>query len=109
MKVFDLQLAKEGFFSKAILVKSYSEYKENGGTKDIFDVYSKIKERAKSAESMYIDMMDQALSGIPINSEDIVAQRNIAQMQWFILALWFNKPLRLVDYKKFDLKKFDEL
>lgn len=110
MKVFDLSIMESaGNIESCILIHSFEEYKELGGTRDMLDVYSIIKARAKDYESKYIDCMDMACSGIPVEDKVIRKYRLLAQTFWYILHLWFNKPLREVNYRTFDFNEFNAL
>ena len=109
MKIFDLELLMKGKVAECLLVSSYQEYKDLGGTRDQFDVYSINKERAKKYELNYIQGNDMALSGIPVDENLIQKNRLLAQIHWYILHKWFNKPLRVVRFRDFDLKEFNKL
>lgn len=92
-----------------ILISSFDEYKSNGGPRDMFDAYSRIKEMAKQHESNYIQLMDMSLSGIDVNDKQINKEALEAQALWHLLSLWFNKPKRKVSYRNFDLTEFNKL
>lgn len=110
MIIFDLSILESaGNIESCILVHSFEEYKELGGTRDMLDIYALTKAKAKDYESRYIDCMDMALSGIPVQEKVIRKYRLLAQTFWYILHLWFNKPLREVSYNNFNLKEFDAL
>ncbi len=109
MKIFDLEVLYKGKVTESVIVKSYQEYQELGGQKDIFDIYSLIKDRAKKHESNYITGMDMSLSGIPVEDEVIRRNALLAQINWYLLHLWFNKPLRVVSLSNFDLDEFNKL
>ena len=109
MKVIDFKILYQGKVSESIIVRSFEEYKRLGGKRDMLELYALMKERAKNAESAYISLMDQALSGIPFSDECLDTQRLRAQAQWYLLHLWFNKPLRKVSYHNFDLDEFNRL
>ena len=109
MKVFDIEVLKQGKVEESILVHSFDEYKSLGGTMDILDVYAVTRDRAKMYEDRYIQGMDMSLSGIPVEEDVITKNRILAQVFWYILHLWFNKPLRKVSYATFDLEEFNKL
>lgn len=109
MKILDKDLLKQGKVEEAILVHSYEEYRIKGGIRDLLDSYSGLKEKAKKYELKYIEMIDMASNGIPINGDDINYCKNIAQAFWTIIHLWFHKPLRIVDFNNFSLKEFNNL
>lgn len=109
MKILDKDLLKQGKVEEAILIHSYEEYRVKGGTKDMLDCYSGLKEKAKKYESDFIQMMDMDLSGIPMNRNQIYYCRDIAQAFWTIIHLWFHKPLRTVSYISFNLEEFNKL
>lgn len=109
MKVIDSEILYQGKVSESVLVHSFEEYKKLGGTRDMLDLYALVKDRAKCSEGNYISYMDQALSGIPVSDEFIERQRLKAQVNWYLLHLWFNKPLRKVSYGNFDLDEFNRL
>ena len=109
MKVFDLDVLKQGKVEESILVKSYQEYQDKGGKLDILDAYATTKDRAKMYEDRYIQGMDMACSGIPVEESIITKNRLLAQVFWTILHLWFNRPLRKVSYSTFDLDEFNKL
>ena len=109
MKIFDLGLLMKGEVAGSLLVSSYQEYKEKGGTRDQFDVYSLNKERAKRYESNYIQGNDMALSGIPVDEAILEKNRLLAQMHWYILHKWCGKSRRIVRFSTFDLKEFAKL
>ena len=109
MKVFDTEILKQGKVEESILVHSFNEYKSLGGTMDILDAYAITRDRAKMYEDRYIQGMDMSLSGIPVEENNITKNRLLAQVFWYILYLWFNKPLRKVNYRTFDLEEFDRL
>lgn len=109
MKVIDREILFQGKVPESIIVKSFGEYKQLGGTRDLLDMYAFAKDVAKRHEGRYIDAMDQSLSGIPVSDEFIRKQRLIAQASWYIVHLWFGKPLRVVSYSTFDLQEFNRL
>lgn len=109
MKIINSEILYQGKVSESVLVHSFEEYKRLGGKKDMLDCYALIKHNAKGAESKYISYMDQTLSGIPMSDECLEAQRLKAQAWWYILHLWFNRPLRKVSYGNFDLDEFNRL
>ena len=109
MKVFDIEILKQGKVEESILVHSFDEYKSLGGTKDILDVYAVTRDRAKMYEDRYIQGMDMSLSGIPVEEGVITKNRLLAQIFWTILHLWFNRPLRKVSYASFDFEEFNKL
>lgn len=109
MKLLNLNTLYEGKVMESILVKSFDEYKNNGGVRDFLDSYAHFKSKAKQYESDYISMMDMSLSGIPVEDSKIRQHRLLAQAFWTLLSLWFNKPLRKVSYSTFDLREFDKL
>lgn len=109
MKILDKNLLKQGDVEKSILVHSYAEYKSKGGQRDMLDCYAHFKEKAKEYELKFIEMMDMDISGIPVKKSEMFYCRNIAQAFWYILHLWFNKPLRVVTYLNFNLKEFNNL
>ena len=109
MKLFDIEVLFQGRVSGSILVHSFEEYKEQGGKRDMFDVYAFIKERAKQKESDYITMMDMSLSGIEVSEKCMYQKRLLAQALWYILHLWFNRELREVSFINFDLTEFNKL
>lgn len=109
MQIINEKTLYQGKVSESVLVHSFEEYRELGGKKDMFDVYALIKHRAKSAEGNYISYMDQTLSGIPMSDDCLKRQRLKAQAWWYLLHLWFNKPLRTVSYGTFNLDEFNDL
>lgn len=109
MKVFDIEILNQGRVEESITVHSFEEYKSLGGTMDILDAYAVTKDRAKMYEDRYIQGMDMSLSGIPVEESVITKNRLLAQVFWYILHLWFNKPLRKVSYANFDLDEFNKL
>ena len=109
MKIFDKALVSQGRWTDGILVHSFEEYKELGGKRDMLDIYAKFKEQAKHYENLYISRMDMSLSGIEVSDDEITELRNRAQIFWTLIALWFNKPLRVVNYSTFDINEFDQL
>ena len=109
MKVFDTEILKQGKVEESILIHSFDEYKSLGGTKDILDVYAITRDRAKMYEDRYIQGMDMSLSGIPVEEGVITKNRLLAQVFWYILHLWFHRPLRKVSYANFDLEEFNKL
>lgn len=109
MKVFDLDVLKQGKVEESILIHSFEEYESLGGKMDILDAYSTTKSRAKMYEDRYIQGMDMSLSGIPVEKSIITKNRLLAQVFWTILHQWFNKPLRKVSYANFDLDEFNKL
>lgn len=102
-------LLDQGKIEESIIVKSFQEYKDLGGTLDMLDTYALTKERAKKYESNYIQGMDMSLSGLPVKEDVLRKTRLLAQVFWEILHLWFNKPLRIVSYSEFDLNEFNKL
>lgn len=109
MQVLDQKLLFEGKVKESILIHSFEDYKKQGGKRDMLDLYAFIKERAKREEGKYIDAMDQSLSGIEVSDEFLRKQRLIAQANWYLLHLWFGRPLRKVSYGTFDLREFNNL
>lgn len=109
MQVLDQKILFEGKVEESILVHSFEEYKKLGGTRDMLDLYAFVKERAKREEGRYIDAMDQALSGLDVSDEYLRKQRLRAQANWYLLHLWFKKPLRKVSYSNFNLEEFNKL
>jgi len=110
MRLFDTSiLFDHGKIEESIIVKSFQQYKDNGGKLDALDAYSLIKGRAKCYEGTYISTVDMACSGIKVPEDAIRKNRLIAQVLWMLLHLWFNKPLRTVDYSTFDLNEFNKL
>ena len=109
MQVLDQKLLFEGKVEESVLVHSFEEYKKLGGKRDVLDLYAFVKERAKREESNYISAMDQALSGIEVSDDYLRKQRLRAQANWYLLHLWFNKPLRKVSFSNFDLDEFNRL
>lgn len=99
----------QGNVEGSVLIYSFEEYKEKGGPRDMLDVYATLKGRAKSSESTYISAVDQSLSGIPVDYDVIRRLRLTAQVWWYIIHLWFHKPLRNVDYGNFNLTEFNKL
>ena len=75
----------------------------------MLDLYAFVKERAKREEDRYISAMDQSLSGIEVPDDFLRKQRLRAQANWYLLHLWFNKPLRKVSFSNFDLEEFNRL
>lgn len=104
MRIFDVELLMKGKVAESLLISSYQEYKNKGGTLDMLDVYALIKGRAKRYESTYIQGNDMALSGLPVNETILRKNRLLAQMHWYILHKWFDKPLKVVSYDTFDLE-----
>ena len=109
MQVLDQKILFEGKVEESILIHSFEDYKKQGGKRDMLDLYAFIKERAKREESRYIDAMDQSLSGIEVSDDYLRKQRLRAQANWYLLHLWFKKPLREVSYSNFDLEEFNRL
>ena len=109
MKLFNLNTLYKGKIMESIYIKSFDEYKDNGGKMDMLDTYAHFKSKAKQYESDYISMMDMSLSGIPVKDSEIIQYRLLAQVFWTLLSLWFNKPLRKVSYSTFNLNEFDKL
>jgi hypothetical protein len=109
MQILDQKVLFEGKVEESILVHSFEEYKKLGGKRDMLDLYAFIKERAKREESNYISAMDQALSGLEVSDDYLRKQRLRAQANWYLLHLWFSKPLRTVDFSTFDLSEFNRL
>lgn len=109
MKILDKNLLKQGKVKEAILVHSYEEYQAKGGQRDMLDTYAHFKEKAKEYELKYIEMMDMSFSGIPVDKDELRHIASVAQAFWYILHLWFNKPLRVVKYSTFSLKEFNNL
>jgi len=109
MQVLDQNVLFEGKVEESILIHSFEDYRKQGGKRDVLDLYAFIKERAKREEGRYIDAMDQALSGIEVSDDYLRKQRLRAQVNWYLLHLWFNKPLRKVSYSNFDLEEFNRL
>jgi len=109
MKVFDIEILRQGKVEESILVHSFDEYKSLGGKMDILDAYAITRDRAKMYEDRYIQGMDMSLSGIPVKEDTITKNRLLAQTFWTILHLWFNRPLRKVSYATFDLEEFNKL
>lgn len=109
MQIINPNLLFQGKVSESVLVHSFEEYKNKGGKKDAFDTFAAFKERAKQYEGMYISAMDQALSGIDVSDDIIYKLQCQAQVYWYLLHLWFKKPLRRVDYNTFDLNEFNNL
>lgn len=102
-------LLNQGNIEGSIIVKSFQQYKDGGGKLDILDTYALTRDRAKMYEDRYIQGMDMSLSGIPVEEDVITKNRLLAQVFWTILHLWFNRPLRVVDYLTFDLNEFNKL
>ena len=109
MQLLDQKVLFEGKVEESILIHSFEDYKKQGGKRDMLDLYAFIKERAKREESRYIDAMDQSLSGIEVSDDYLRKQRLRAQANWYLLHLWFKKPLRKVSYSNFDLEEFTRL
>lgn len=109
MILLDKDLLKQGKVEEAILVHSYAEYQVKGGQRDMLDCYAHFKEKAKEYELKYIQMMDMNFSGIPVDAGELRHTASVAQAFWYILHLWFNKPLRVVKYSTFSLKEFNKL
>lgn len=111
MKIYDLDIlfGKRENVAGSLLVDSFELYKKLGGTRDELDLYSHLKEQAKRYESNYIQAMDMNLSGIQVNRKIIRMNRLLAQVHWYIIHKWFNKPLRIVDYNNFSLEEFNRL
>ena len=109
MQILDQKLLFEGKVEESILIHSFEDYKKQGGKRDMLDLYAFIKERAKREEGRYIDAMDQSLSGIDVSDDYLRKQRLRAQVNWYLLHLWFKKPLRKVSYINFDLEEFNRL
>ena len=109
MQVLDQKLLFEGKVEESILIHSFEDYKKQGGKRDMLDLYAFIKERAKREEGRYIDAMDQSLSGIEVSDDYLRKQRLRAQANWYLLHLWFKKPLRKVSYSNFELEEFNRL
>ena len=109
MKILDKDLLKQGKVEEAILVHSYAEYQVKGGQRDMLDCYAHFKEKAKEYELKYIQMVDMVCSGIPVDAGELRHIASVAQAFWYILHLWFNKPLRVVKYSTFSLEEFNKL
>ena len=109
MQVLDQKVLFEGKVEESILIHSFEDYKKQGGKRDMLDLYAFVKERAKREEINYISAMDQALSGIEISDNYLKKQRLRAQANWYLLHLWFGKPLRKVSFGDFDLDEFNRL
>lgn len=109
MKILDKDLLKQGKVEEAILVHSYAEYRVKGGQRDMLDCYAHFKEKAKEYELKYIEMMDMCFSGITVDPGELRHTLSVAQAFWYILHLWFNKPLRVVKYSTFSLKEFNNI
>lgn len=109
MKVIDREILFQGKVPESIIVRTFEEYKQLGGSRDMLDMYAFAKERAKLEEGKYIDAMDQALSGLPVSDEFLRKQRLVAQACWYLVHLWFHKSLRSVSYRDFDLAEFNKL
>ena len=111
MKIYDLDIlfGERENVAGSLLVDSFELYKKLGGTRDELDLYSHLKEQAKRYELNYIQSMDMNLSGIQVNRKIIRMNRLLAQVHWYIIHKWFNKPLRIVDYNNFSLEEFDRL
>lgn len=109
MKIINMEVLYQGKVAESVIVPSFEAYRRLGGQRDILDVYALTKERAKHHEDLYISAMDQSLSGIPVPEEYIRKERLIAQVYWYILHLWFNKPLRKVSFSTFDLTEFNRI
>ena len=109
MQILDQKLLFEGKVEESILIHSFEDYKKQGGKRDMLDLYAFIKERAKREESRYIDAVDQSLSGIEVSDDYLRKQRLRAQALWYLLHLWFGKPLRKVNFSNFDLDEFNRL
>lgn len=102
-------LLNQGNVEGSIIVKSFQQYKDGGGKLDILDTYALTRDRAKKYEDRYIMLMDMACSDIEVSEDNIRRNRLLAQVFWTILHLWFNRPLRVVDYLTFDLNEFNKL
>lgn len=109
MQVLDQKVLFEGKVEESILIRSFEDYKKEGGKRDMLDLYAFIKERAKREELKYIQAMDMSLSGIEVSDDYLTKQRLRAQANWYLLHLWFNKPLRKVSFSDFDLEEFNRL
>ena len=109
MQVLDQKVLFEGKVEESILIHSFEDYKKQGGKRDMLDLYAFVKERAKKEEGRYISAMDQALSGLEVSDDYLRKQRLIAQANWYLLHLWFKKPLREVSFSNFDLEEFNRL
>ena len=109
MQVLNQKVLFEGKVEESILVHSFEEYKKLGGKRDMLDLYAFVKERAKREELNYIGAMDQALSGLEVSDDYLRKQRLRAQANWYLLHLWFNRPLREVSFSNFDLDEFNRL
>lgn len=109
MILIDKNAIFEGKLAESVLIKSFKEYKDKGGTRDELDAFSLLKERAKHYESLYVSYMDQSLSGIDVPEDAIYNAADLAQVYWYIIHLWFNKPLRMVHYSTFSLEEFNKL
>jgi hypothetical protein len=109
MKLFDTNLVAQGLLFEAIFVRSFDEYKAKGGEHDMLDCYAHFKEKAKDFELCYIENMDAINSGIPFDARVARINRYKSQIFWLLITLWFNKPLRIVDYNTFSLEEFNKL
>ena len=109
MQVLDQKVLFEGKVEESILIHSFEDYKKQGGKRDMLDLYALVKERTKREEGRYISAMDQSLSGIEVSDDYLRKQRLRAQAMWYLLHLWFNKPLREVSFSNFDLDEFNRL
>ena len=109
VRLLNKDLVKQGRIKESVMVHSFEEYKAQGGKRSMLDVYSKIKEMAKSDESMFITCMDMLLSGIDVNEDATRLYANRSQALWYVLHLWFKVPLRKVSFIDFDLDEFNKL
>ena len=111
MKIYDLDIlfGERENVAGSLLVDSFKLYKKLGGTRDELDLYSHLKEQAKRYELNYVQAMDMALSGINVDEKIIRRNRLLAQVHWYIIHKWFNKPLRIVNFYNFSLEEFNKL
>lgn len=109
MIIINKHILEQGHIDDSIVIRSFNEYKAKGGKHDILDTYAHFKEKAKEYELKYIQMMDMKSSGIDLDEKEIRKCAHIAQAFWYILHLWFNKPLRVVKFSTFSLEEFNKL
>ena len=109
MRLINRDILMQGKIEESILIKSFEEYKTKGGNRDMLDVYAFIKERAKKYEGEYISLMDQACSGIEVSDSYIRECQLASNALWYILHLWFDKPIRKANYSTFNLQEFNRL
>ena len=96
MQIINPDILYQGKVEDSILIHSYEEYKEKGGKLDLLDLYAKMIQRAERLEWEYLTTMDQEFSGLPVPEGTTRKQYLTASAYWYIIHIWFNKPLHKV-------------